>query len=548
VLQQLNISNYALIQEISVDFTSGLSIITGETGAGKSIIIGALGLLLGGRSSSNLLLDKSKKSIIEGVFKTNQWINNHLLKMDLDCSDELILRKEIKPNGSSRSFINDTPVKVEQLKTISENLIELNGQNLVSNIGKLKFKYEFINEFIENKELLNQYRESYKNYLTYSKSFSKLSEKAKVLDEKKDFLSFQLHELSSFPIDQWDEKSINNEYNLISNQKDIHKCLDEINHLFSNDLGVLNHLFKIENQLNNLNIHLKDLNHFIDRLKSVRIELEDIHLEIKNKYCFDNSSPQRLEELEELIQQINFLLKKFNVVDLDSLINKKNAIQLALSEIEGLDKEIESCSEKKKYWKNKCSYLGGQLFDIRKSKCELIENKVNEVLNYISMDHASFKLDISLSEQITSNGIDKIDLLISVNNKSEFYPITKFSSGGELSRIALALKSVAVNSNSVPILIFDEIDTGISGKVATEVGSLLKSISKSIQVINITHLPQVAAFGNTHYHVSKNQTSNIITTKLSILEREDRIQVLANMLGGEKTGVAARKNALELLN
>ncbi len=548
MLHQLNISNYALIQELSVDFKSGLTIITGETGAGKSIIIGAVSLLTGGRSSTSLLFDKTKKSIIEGVFKPNPLVNSCLLEMDLDCNSELILRKEIKPNGNSRSFINDTPVKVEQLKIISENLIELNGQNLVSNIGKLKFKYEFINDFIENKQLLVQYNESYKKYLDFSKSFSNLSKEAALLNEKKDFLSFQLEELSSSPIDQWDEKSINNEYNLISNQKDISKYLEEIKYLFSHDLGVLNQLFKVGNQLDNLNSHIKDLNPIIDRLKSVRIELEDIDLEINNRYSFDNSSPQRLEELEDTIQKINFLLKKFNVINLENLIEKRDSIRLSLSQIEGLDKEIESCRNKKKYWKNKCETLGNQLFNIRRSKCSFIENKVNEVLKSISMEHASFKLDISKSEQITNNGTDKIELLISVNNKLEFHPITKFSSGGELSRIALAMKSVAFNSNSTSILIFDEIDSGISGKVATEVGVLLKSISKEIQVINITHLPQVAAFGNSHYHVSKNQTSKITTTKLTILEKEDRIQVLANMLGGEKTGNAARKNALELLN
>jgi DNA repair protein RecN (Recombination protein N) len=548
VLQQLNISNYALIEEISVDFRSGLSIITGETGAGKSIIIGAVGLLLGGRSSSNLLLDKNKKSVIEGIFRTNQMINNHLLEMELDCNNELILRKEIKPNGNSRSFINDTPVKVEQLKIISENLIELNGQNLVSNIGKSKFKYEFINDFIENKQLLNQYDESFKNYLIYSKSYSKLLKEATLLNEKKDFLSFQLDELSTFPIDQWDEIHINNEYNLISNQKDVQKYLEEINSLFSQESGVLNKLLNIDNQLIKLNSHLKDLNPIIERLESVRIELEDIHFEIKNKYSIENSSPQRLVELEELTKQINFLLKKFNVVNLESLIEKRDSIQLSLSQIESLDKEIELFDKKKAFWKQKCETLGNKLMHIRKSKCHLIESKVNEVLNTISMEHASFKLHISKSDQITNNGIDKIELLISVNNKLEYYPITKFSSGGELSRIALAMKSVAVNSNSTPILIFDEIDSGISGKVATEVGALLKRISKNIQVINITHLPQVAAFGNSHYHVSKNQTSNITTTKLTILEKEERIQVLANMLGGEKTGNAARKNALELLN
>ena len=548
MLQKLYISNYALIDEISVDFSNGFSVITGETGAGKSIVLGAIQILMGARTSVKLLKDKSTKSIIEGVFNSNEKVNDALVKLNLDISEDIIFRREIKPNGSSRAFINDSPVKVDQLKLLSQYIIELNGQYLIHDIGKVEFNYEFVNDFIKNKQILQEYDDSYSNYVLYSKKHDDIVKNVNLLNEKRDFLKFQLDELSGYSFDEWDEEIINNEYNLIANQEEINKRFDTVNALLSSDNGVLSNLATIGDEIEHLNLKIKDLATYVERFNSVRIELEDIFHELNKKYNFQSTNPNKLQELEELINHINFLLKKFNVVDLNSLKEKRNNIQLEISKMDDLNSDLDDCKLKKDYWMNKSLLIAENLLELRKDSFEFIEKEVNSILKSISMDHASFKLHIEKTNQLSPNGIDSIDFLISVNNRKEYFPIHKFSSGGELSRIALALKYVSSNSNSKSVLIFDEIDSGISGKVASEVGLLLRDISKKVQVINITHLPQVAALGKVHFHVEKKDYGNGIESKLVELKREERIQELAKMLGGDKTGNAAINNALELLN
>ena len=548
MLQKLYISNYALIDEISVDFSNGFSVITGETGAGKSIVLGAIQILMGARTSVKLLKDKSTKSIIEGVFNSNEKVNDALVKLNLDISEDIIFRREIKPNGSSRAFINDSPVKVDQLKLLSQYIIELNGQYLTHDIGKVEFNYEFVNDFIKNKQILQEYDDSYSNYVLYSKKHDDIVKNVNLLNEKRDFLKFQLDELSGYSFDEWDEEIINNEYNLIANQEEINKRFDTVNTLLSSENGVLSNLATIGDEIEHLNLKIKDLATYVERFNSVRIELEDIFHELNKKYNFQSTNPNKLKELEELINHINFLLKKFNVVDLSSLKEKRNNIQLEISKMDDLNSDLDDCKLKKDYWMNKSLLIAENLLELRKDSFEFIEKEVNSILKSISMDHASFKLHIEKTNQLSPNGIDSIDFLISVNNRKEYFPIHKFSSGGELSRIALALKYVSSNSNSKSVLIFDEIDSGISGKVASEVGLLLRDISKKVQVINITHLPQVAALGKVHFHVEKKDYGNGIESKLVELKREERIQELAKMLGGDKTGNAAINNALELLN
>jgi DNA repair protein RecN (Recombination protein N) len=375
-----------------------------------------------------------------------------------------------------------------------------------------------------------------------------LKSSAVQLLERKDFLTFQLEELDQLSIDSWDEEALNNEHNLIANQKELNSYLKQISSIYISENGISNLLLKFNDLFEKVNLHLKDLNPFIERLNSARIDIEDIYQEINTKYTFQNSSPERLNELNDLLKQINFSLKKFNVVDVTELIKKRDKISHSISQLKDIDQEINECENKKIYWQKECLSIGNLLMKARLENFNYIEEKVNSVLKSISMDHADFKLRIQKSNNISSLGIDSLELLISVNNKNEYFPINKFSSGGELSRIALAMKSISSSSKFIPIMIFDEIDTGISGKVASEVGLLLKEISKKIQVINITHLPQVAAFAKAHYHVEKKDNGYGMESKLTVLQREDRIQVLAKMLGGDKTGKAARNNALELLN
>ena len=548
MLQKLSISNYTLITKTDLDFNKGFTVITGETGAGKSIIFGAIELLFGARTSNKILKDPNKKCIIEGIFSQSNQIKSQLVKMDLDVTNDLIIRREIRKNGNSRSFINDSPVKIENLKIISEYIIDINGQHLFSKMGSLKFKYEFINSFINKNKILIDYKKNFKEYSISIEKQNKLKQRVKELNEKKDFLNFQLNELSNYDIENWDEKAIQNDYNIASNQEEINLIFSKINNLFTENKGILDLLDNLSSYSEDFFNHISNFSSLNNRIQSAKIEIEDIFHEINANFQLNNPDKDKLQELDDLLSKINYLLKKFNVANLTSLINKKNIITKDLSDFKELDVELSQANKNVEFFKSKCLDLGLKLYNLRLNNIPNIEKEINSILKNLSMAHADFKIELLPNKEININGTDQLSLLISVNNSSKYYPLHQFSSGGELSRVALAMKYISSTYSPISSLIFDEIDSGISGKVALEVGKLLKQISLKNQVINITHLPQVAATANYHLNVSKIEFSGNMESEVSYLNKEERIQVLAKMLGGDKTGKAALNNALELLN
>ena len=548
MLQKLSISNYALISSSHIDFKTNFTVITGETGAGKSIIFGAIELLLGSRTSNKVLKDSNKKCVVEGVFSQNEQVLKQLVSMDLEVNEDLIIRREIRKNGSSRSFINDSPVKIEQLKIISQYIIEINGQHLVHKMGSLTFKYDFIDSFINQEPILSDYKNAYHKYKQSLNKQTLLKKRVSILNEKKDFLKFQMDELSNYDIENWDEQTIEDEFKIASNQEEINSILSKINDVYYNNNGILKLLEDLKNHGSDFLAHVSSFTSLNNRINSVKIELEDIFQELNSQFKLTSPNQDKLQELDELLRKINYLLKKFNAVDLNSLLVKKKLINKELSEFEDLDKDLNAANKDVKNNEFKCHELGEKLFSIRLKQIPQIEEEINSILSKLSMDHADFKINLLHNNDITFNGTDDIDLLIAVNNTNNFYPLHKFSSGGELSRVALAMKYITSSYNSIPTLIFDEIDSGISGKVASEVGKLLKEISTNTQVINITHLPQVAAIANHHLNVNKTNISGEMVSDINYLIKKDRIQVLAKMLGGDKTGKAALNNALELLN
>lgn len=548
MLQKLSISNYALISSSHIDFKTDFTVITGETGAGKSIIFGAIELLLGSRTSNKVLKDSNKKCVVEGVFSQNEQVLKQLVSMDLEVNEDLIIRREIRKNGSSRSFINDSPVKIEQLKIMSQYIIEINGQHLVHKMGSLTFKYDFIDSFINQEPILSDYKNAYHKYKQSLNKQTLLKKRVSILNEKKDFLTFQMDELSNYDIENWDEQTIEDEFKIASNQEEINSILSKINDVYYNNNGILKLLEDLKNHGSDFLAHVSSFTSLNDRINSVKIELEDIFQELNSQFKLTSPNQDKLQELDELLRKINYLLKKFNAVDLNSLLVKKKLINKELSEFEDLDKDLNAANKDVKNNEFKCHELGEKLFSIRLKQIPQIEEEINSILSKLSMDHADFKINLLHNNDITFNGTDDIDLLIAVNNTNNFYPLHKFSSGGELSRVALAMKYITSSYNSIPTLIFDEIDSGISGKVASEVGKLLKEISTNTQVINITHLPQVAAIANHHLNVNKTNISGEMVSDINYLIKKDRIQVLAKMLGGDKTGKAALNNALELLN
>lgn len=548
MLQKLTISNYALITKTVIDFKKEFTVITGETGAGKSIIFGAIELLIGARSTNKILKDPNSKCIVEGIFSLNEQVLEQLVKMDLDIEEDLIIRREIRKNGSSRSFINDSPVKLDQLKHISQYIIEINGQHLINKMGSLNFKYDFIDSFLDDKTTLVNYKNA---FLKYSKSLERqkiIVKKVDVLNEKKDFLKFQLDELSNYDFQNWDEEAIQNDYKIAANQDEINDILEKINNIYSSNNGLRDLLGDLNSQAIDLKTNLQDFTSISDRIYSIKIELEDVFHEIHQNFSNLSTDKKNLHELDQQLRQINFLLKKFNVADLKSLILKRDIFKKELSELSEMDLELKEVNNLVESNKKLCLETGNKLFKLRSLNISTIEKKINKVLKTLSMGHANFKIELIENSSITEYGTDQIYLLISVNNNPKFSPLHQFSSGGELSRIALAMKYISSSFNKISTLIFDEIDSGISGKVASEVGSLLQEISTSSQVINITHLPQVAAIAKHHLNVNKKIIAGEMESSISYLSKDDRIQVLAKMLGGDKTGEAALNNALELLN
>jgi DNA repair protein RecN (Recombination protein N) len=548
MLQKLRISNYALISKTVIDFKKEFTVITGETGAGKSIIFGAIELLIGARSSNKILKDPNSKCVVEGIFSLNEQVLKQLVKMDLDIEEDLIIRREIRKNGSSRSFINDSPVKLDQLKFISQYIIEINGQHLINKMGSLKFKYDFLDSFLDKKNALINYNNA---YLNYSKSLERqkiIVKKVDVLNEKKDFLKFQLDELSNYDFQNWDEEAIQNDYKIAANQDEINDILEQINNIYSSNNGLRDLFGDLNSQAIDLNTHLQDFTSISKRIDSIKIELEDVFYEINQNFSNLSTDTKNLHELDQQLRQINFLLKKFNVTDLKSLVLKRDIFKKELSELSEMDLELKEVNNLVESNKTLCLNIGNELFNLRSQKISIIEKKINNVLKTLSMGHANFKIELLENNSISEHGTDQINLLISVNNNPKFSPLHQFSSGGELSRIALAMKYISSSFNKISTLIFDEIDSGISGKVASEVGSLLQEISNSSQVINITHLPQVAAIAKYHLNVNKKEIAGEMESSIKYLSKDDRIQVLAKMLGGDKTGEAALNNALELLN
>ena len=547
MLLQLKVKNFALVEDILIDFSSGLNIITGQTGSGKSLIISALHLLMGKRNE-NAQNTSKKKSIIEGVFKSNYRLNHILKSLDLDQDDEIIIRKEISPSGKSRSFVNDSPVKTDTLKLLSFELIQMNGQHLISDISSNQFKFSFIDSFILDQNLLNSYTKAYEEYTKFRKNYEQLSNHSEKLKEQKDFLEYQFNELQESNLDNKDEEALKKEFDTISNQELINKRIKEVDHLFSNENGILDLLRRANVSLGDFSQSFSSLTTHSEKLNTIFLELEDLIHEINLDFPVKEPDHLRQQEIEEVLNNLNFLLKKFNVVTVNDLLIKKNQLSQELKQIEDIGERLLEAKIKMDTWESKCVEIANKIHLLRMKHVNSICNEMNKLLTVLSMKHAKFKIEITKTEILNKFGFDTVDLLISVNNDSAYNPIKKFSSGGELSRIALAMKSLSSIKGSVPIIVFDEIDSGVSGKVATEVGKLLRKISLRSQVINITHLPQVAAMGNIHFNVEKIDDGDSVKTVMNKLDRDSRIQVLAKMLGGDKTGKAALFNAQELLN
>ncbi|MEO6948185.1 MAG: DNA repair protein RecN [Ginsengibacter sp.] len=549
MLQQLQINNYAIIDSIEINFSNHLNIITGETGAGKSILMGALSLILGDRADTSVLLDKQKKCIIEGTFKTDSLsVKNFFEKSELDYETDIFIRREISASGKSRAFINDTPVTLQQLKQLSSLLVDLHQQFDTLELNRSDFQREVIDALGDNFKLVEDYQLVYKNYKSTLAELQKLSLAQVTANKEYDYNQFLFTELEEANFREGEIEKLDIDIRVLSNTENIKTALTELyNQLEEGEDPVNSQMKIIQSRIHSLQQIFPETNSLHERIKSVEIELKDIADEIStlnDKVIYDE---QKITELNDRMAVGYNLLKKHNVSDTAQLITIKNELQKKLDEVTNLTEAVSQTEKKSQKYYSEALELAGKISAKRLKVIDSFEDKVNKLLAQVGMPNAHLKVQLNELEELNQFGKNSIDFLFNANKTSRFEPLRKVASGGELSRIMLIIKSLVAKSVHLPTLIFDEIDSGISGEAARQVGIIIKQLSMEHQLISITHQPQIAAKASTHFFVFKEMKNNQIVTSIKVLNKEEKVAAIATMLSGMKPTAAAFENAREMM-
>jgi len=549
VLNYLSIKNYALIDTLEIEFDKGLSIITGETGAGKSILLGALSLILGQRADIAVLRDKEQKCVIEGNFSiANYQLSDFFKQNEIDYEPVAIIRREINPAGKSRAFINDTPVNLNVLSDLGMKLVDIHSQHQNLNLNESSFQLNIVDAFSGNMELLENYKLSFGDYQQVKRKLEMLISDASKSREDFEYFRFLFDELEKAKLQAEEQETLENELSTLNHAEEIQRGLSLIHNLLSENeesvIGGLNESFKAASQIGN---YLPDLKTYSERLESAYLEIKDISSEIERKSGFIHFDPERAEFVNERLNLIYTLQKKHKVSSITELLQIRNDFFQRINDIESYDErlnELKAIFEKKK---KELSQIALQMSDIRKKSFSSIEIFVIEQLKSLGMPNATFKISGEQYDDFTLNGFDKINFMFSANKNIEVQNISKVASGGEISRLMLSIKSLISKTAALPSIIFDEIDTGVSGDIAYKMGSIMLHMAGYMQVISITHLPQVAAKGNTHYKVYKEEGNEHTSTRIAKLNNDERLIEIAKMLSGENLSPQALENAKVLL-
>jgi len=554
MLQHLHIHNYAIIDSLEVSFSNHLNIITGETGAGKSILMGGLSLILGERADTSVLLDKEKKCFIEGIFKTSHTaVKEFLQKNELDAEEDLLIRREISANGKSRAFINDTPVTLSQLKQLSSLLVDLHQQFDTLELNSNDFQRQVIDALAGNGRLIEQYQIVFKNYRAVLKDLEKLKNEQAVANKEFDYNQFLFDELEEAGFSENEIENIDAEIKVMSNAENIKSILAAIYfQLEESEQPVVQQIKSINHKLQPLENIYPEIEILNTRLKSLQIEMQDIAGEIdvlNNKVNYD---AEKINSLNDRMALGYALLKKHNVQTTSQLLEIKNELAIKLEKILNLSETIAEKEKQSGQLYKEAIILAKNISEKRQKEIGPFEEKVNALLTQVGMPNARIKIEIAEAETLNLFGNNTIEFLFNANvssaNKSTKYePLRKVASGGELSRLMLSIKSLVAKSVQLPTLIFDEIDSGISGEAAKQVGVIIKALSTSHQVISITHQPQIAAKAHTHFFVYKEIKEDKIITAIKTLNTDERITAIATMLSGKKPTAAAFENAKEMM-
>lgn len=549
MLQQLHIHNYAIIDSIEINFSDHLNIITGETGAGKSILMGALSLILGDRADTSVLLDKEKKCFVEGNFKIrNAAVKAFLLKNELDGEDEILIRREISANGKSRAFINDTPVTLNQLKQLSSLLVDLHQQFDTLELNNNDFQREVIDALAGNGKLIDEYQTAFKKYRSVVKELQQLTEEQASANKEFDYNKFLFDELGEADFSKNEIENIDAEIKMMSNAENIKSVLSEIYfQMEESEEPLVQQLKTINHKLQTLRNVYPEVESLNGRVQSVEIELKDIAGEIDNLNNKVSYDAERINELNDRMAVGYSLLKKHSVNTTAQLLAIKESLKNELQKVTNLTEAITQKEKQSQEYYKEALKLSEVISGNRQKEIEPFTEKVNKLLARVGMPNAKVKIEIRILDELNSFGKSNIEFLFNANKTSRFEPIRKVASGGELSRLMLVIKSLVAKSVQLPTLIFDEIDSGISGEAARQVGIIIKELSFAHQLISITHQPQIAARAHTHFFVYKEIKNGKIVTSIKVLNEDERITAIATMLSGKRPTAAAFENAREMI-
>ena len=550
MLQHLRIQNFALIEETEVHLNKGLTVITGETGAGKSILLGALGLTLGNRADVSSLHNRVKKCIIEAQFNIKEYnLKSFFENHELDFEELTTIRREITPEGKSRAFVNDTPTTIGVLKELGDQLIDIHSQHETLLLKETNFQFELIDAFAQTSTLFADYKKQFVASQKLKKQLEELCAQEIQAKKELDYFQFQFTELDEANIKVGEQKQYEEESETLENAEFIKGNLVKSSLAISGgDENIISALALVKQQLQNVSKFGKQFNELYERINSVTIELKELSKDIdfcEEDVVYNNA---RLEEVNAQLDKLNRLLKKHGVNTEEDLLIIKDDIENKLQQFSSLELSIEKTQKEIAILEKQCNSLAKELSDKRKKSTVSIEQNIKTMLTSLSMANAQFKIELKQLDNLTVNGLDAISFLFTANKGAEFKELHKTASGGELSRLMLCLKALLAERTALPTIIFDEIDTGVSGDVADKIGNILLAMGKTMQVITITHLPQMASKGSNHLFVYKSDTKDKTTSSIKALTKDERVAEIAKMLSTGIPTETALKNAKELLN
>lgn len=550
MLHSIYIQNYALISELEIDFNKGLNIITGETGAGKSIVLGALSLILGQRADTSVLKDKTRKCYVEAKFQIELYkIKSFFELNDLDYENLTTIRREITDKGKSRAFINDTPVNLSVLKDLSKNLIDIHSQHESLLLGDDHFQLSLVDSFANHQDLLENYQNKFEEYNILSTEYRKLVKNADNAKSDLDYFQFQFDQLEALKVLEGEQEELETELEKLNHSEEIKVNLSNCHHILSNEeTSIISNLKQAKNSIETISKYIKEGSDLVQRIGSVYIELQDINNEVELLDERIEHDPARIEFIRERLDNIYSLEQKHKVSRDKDLIEIKDELQQKIDKINSYDFETEKIKKELTALYNILLKLVVKISENRKNVIPKIEKQVISILQQLGIPNANFKVKQIPTEDFLSTGKETISFMFSANKNIALEELSKVASGGEISRLMISIKSLLVETTTLPTIIFDEIDTGTSGEIAHKMGDIIKEMSEKMQVINITHLPQIASKGDYHYVVYKKDNNESTNTYIKLLSKEERINEIAKMLSGESLSEAAIQNAKVLLS